>query len=252
MNFYIDLKVPICLPKSIDVLVKDASERILPGGQRIYIESQEGVDVEAVFGSEGLTAEALRDLEMLRGSQGLHMITFDDITCERQVDLFVYMPKVSRTYRGRGQDDHLYAENTILFRQVNPAFQFAQFNWFFFESAGYTVGDGKFYVKMPAAGRFLADTPYGISGRQFQIGFDNAGEQIAIQLRNLTHSYDYLTTTGKFKVDSGPNMEDHVLGAWDFLKGDVISLDIDQVGTGTPQPGDAILVVQAFTEIYGT
>lgn len=238
------------MPASIDVIPPGAEEIKLAGGQRHYIEDLSGVDIEAVFGYNGLNAPDLRDLELARGSQGLHMLTFNNISCEDIVELLVYMPKIPHTrLRERDEEDFVYGETTILFHQVNPAFQLVQFEWWFFENAGYTVGDDKFRVSMPTAGRFLPD---GLTGYWFDL-IGAAGNEIHVQLRNATQGGDYLTTVGKFKVNSATKkMEDAVLKTSpSFIRDDILALDVDQVtASGSPAANSAVLVVQAMAEVF--
>lgn len=248
--FLIDRKAsPI--PYSLDVTPPEASEVKLAGGQRRYIEDLSGVDISLVFGSAAFTPTELRELELLRGRQGLHMLSFNNISCDDEVELLVYMPKIphirmSEMLSEHGIEDFAYSRTEIVCHQVNPAFQLVTFEWWFFENAGYTTGDSKYRVTMPAAGRFV-----GASGYWFDI-IGGAGNEIHVQLRNATQGGDYFTTKGKFKVNSATKqMEDTVLTAnptW--VKDDIVDLDVDQVTSGSPSAGAAVLVVQMAAEIY--
>lgn len=123
-----------------------------------------------------------------------------------------------------------------------------QFNWFFFENNGYSIGNGKFCIQMPAAGAFLEE---GLSGYWFNMT-GAAGESIDIQLRNSTHAYDYLSTDATFEIDSGTSLlEGGVFQAFDFVKEDIICLDIDAVTSVAPPNNSMILVVQALCLIFG-
>lgn len=251
-------RVPAPLPDTIDVMPPEAAEIKLPGGQRHYIEDLSGVDVEAVFGMGALLPEDLRQLEIMRGSQGLHMITFNNISCDDLVDLLVYMPKVPHTRLSqRANEDFAYAPTTLVFHQVNTAYQMVLFEWWFYESAGYSVGDAKWRITMPASGKFIntdfLGTQYGVRGWFFQEAIDSIGGSgsIEFQIRNSTQGLDYLTTPGEFaasdnSLDSGGEFIDDA----EFIKGDIVDLDIDAIIAGTPTSGIAIFVVQAWAFIH--
>lgn len=246
--FLIDGRPAGQLPTTIDVIPPEATEIKLAGGQRHYIEELSGVDIEAVFGIGGLPAEDLRALELARGVQSLHMITFNNISCDEIVELLVHMPKVPRTRLSEVMEqDFAYAPVTIRFHQVNPAYDLIELEWWFFESAGYSTGTGKFRVTMPSAGRFLQE---GISGYWFDL-IGGAGNEIHVQLRNATQGVDYFSTQGAFKVNSATKkMEDAVLiSNASFVRGDIIDLDVTQITSGGPAASSAILVVQMVAAV---
>lgn len=238
-----------CEPRAIDVIPAEAQESELAGGDRVYIESNRGVDIELIFGLGGLTADAIHELEIARGVQGLHTLTFENIHRDELIDVLVYMPKITRTTAGQGDGDLVYSEVTLLCHQVNPAFNLVLMEWTFFENAGYSTGDDKFRVSMPASGRFVSD---GVSGYWFNV-IGGAGNQIACQLRNATQGKDYFTTTAKFKTTTATGrVEDYVFATdRDFIQDDIVALDIDQVTSGAPAAGEKILVLQALCEMHG-
>lgn len=246
----IDLITPDCIPRSIDVIPAEAEEHNLPGGQRIFVESFAGVDIECVFGINGMIAEDLKQLELLRGHQGLHMLSFDNIDCGERVDLLTYMPKVQRTSVGWDSKggNYAYGETTIRFRQINPTFSLIFFEFWFFENAGYSTGNSKWVLPMPAAGRFIAG---GLSGHWFDV-IGAGADEIEIQFRNQTQGFDYLSTVGRFKTSTGKPLQDGIFGTnLSFVKDDLIALDIDQITTGSPAANSAIFVVQAAAEVFG-
>lgn len=246
----IDRVAPLALPRAIDIAVPGVEEHELPGGQRIYVEETSGVDIELVFGENGVIAQHLKDLELRRGKQGIHMLSFENISCEEWVDLLVYMPKVPRTFAGYDdkQGDYAYGEVTLNCHQINPHFSLAFMEWWLFQSAGYSVADSKFRVSMPAAGRFVSG---GLSGYWFDV-IGAGAEEIEFQLRNSTQGFDYLSTVGRFKTSTGNQLQDGIFGTnLSFVKDDIIDLDVDEITSGAPAADSAIFVVQAAVELYG-
>lgn len=253
MIFRIDRVPLVCGARAIDIIPPGAEENRLPAGQRIFVQDQAGADIEVVFGNGGLTAADLRALESARGRGGLHMITFEDLSCEDPlIDLLTFMPPISRTFQGQGGQDYVYAETTIRFSQVNPALSLLIVEWRVISTGvALTIGDGKAGLYMPAGGTFLLTN--GING--YSPGLSGgAGEELEIQLRNSTQGRDYFTTTGKFKIDSGTGrLEDQSFGTADrsFVKDDLVELDFDAVPVWTPAADETICIIQARLLSFG-
>lgn len=250
--FKID-RVPLSCPvKTVDIIPPGAEENKLAAGQRIFVQDQAGVDIEVVFGEVGLTAANIRELELARGRGGIHMITFENISCDELLDLLAFMPFVPRTMMRKGEQDYVYTETTLRFSQVDPAQSLLVVEWRYVSNGTpLTAGDGKMRIHMPAGGTFVLTN--GLGG--YSPGLSGgAGEELEIQLRNSTQGRDYFTTTGKFKIDSATGrLEDQSFGTANrsFVKDDIIEVDFDAVPVWTPAADETVCIIQAHLETFG-
>jgi hypothetical protein len=253
------------IPYSIDVTPPEASEVKLAGGQRRYIEDLSGVDIALTFGSVAFTPTELRELELLRGSQGLHMLSFNNISCDDEVELLVYMPKIphirmSELLSEHGTEDFAYSATEVVCHQVNTAFEIVQFEWIINEAAGWSTGTGKYRLAMPAAGRFInvptaEITGGGISGMVFVNRLSSQSGNVTTRLRNATQGLDIVDMV--FNIASGAisrQMTSKTLPQnKDFVKGDIIELNVVSFSgsAGSAVTDSDIILVQALCEVYG-
>jgi hypothetical protein len=227
VNISID-RIPLeeqLVPWAMDIVPAGYSEHPLPGGGMVVFEELTPCTIILRMGDGGMTEVGQYAMETLRTrAAGLHLLGFEDLSCNRISYVNVYIPRAPRNTMQHIDGQHLaFGNYELVCKQLNlwPKLVCAEFS-----RKTVTVMDGAYKYYPPAPGRIIA-----VDGWIEDSG--SGGGQTRIQLSQS--GIDFLATEGDFAAGgAGVVMTNQVLSAiTSFVKGIPMELDIDT------QPGNS-------------